>query len=369
MEYRPYGATGVQLSAIGFGGMRFLDQNDVDACAALVHAAYEHGINYFDTASGYGRSEELFGVAFKEMQKQRGLKPFYVSSKTSAGNAADIRRDLETSLQRMGLDHIDFYHVWCVMTKEDYLTRQHKGVLKTFEQLQREGLVRHICVSSHMTGAEIEWMLGDYPFAGILLGYSAMNFAYRDQGISAAAALQRGVVIMNPLGGGIIPQHPQRFDFVRTRPHETVVQGALRFLINDARITTALVGFSTIDQIKEAVSAVDGFQPLTAAAVHEIRGHLQDAFDQMCTGCGYCDHCPEGVPVPKMMDSYNQFLLSGNTASIPDRLAWHWGIGRRSDVHDLCTECGLCEELCTQKLPIRARLREIKAIVQSQLNK
>ena len=369
MDYRPYGNTAVKLSAIGFGGMRFPDQNDVDACAALIHAAWERGINYFDTASGYGRSEELYGVAFKEMSRRRSAQPFYVATKTSGSSASEIRRDLETSLQRMGLDQIDFYHVWCVMTKEDFLTRKRKGVLKTFERLQQEGLIKHICVSSHMTGAEIEWMLQEYPFAGILLGYSAMNFAYRDHGISAAARLQRGVVIMNPLGGGIIPQHPQRFDFVRTRPEESVVQGALRFLLNDPRITTALVGFSTVEQIEEAATAVQGFQPLTPSAVEGIRSHLQDAFDQLCTGCGYCDHCPEGVPVPKMMDSYNQFLLSGKPKSIPDRLGWHWGIGRRSDIHDLCTECGLCEEACTQKLPIRARLREIKNIVQSQLKK
>jgi predicted aldo/keto reductase-like oxidoreductase len=365
MDYRKYGDTGTPLSAIGFGGMRFIDQNNVDACATLIQTAYDKGINYFDTAPGYGKSEELFGVAFKEMLKHRSTKPFYVSTKTFCGDPAEIRKELETSLQRMGLDYIDFYHVWCIMNKEAYQERKLKGALEAFEKLQQEGLIRHICVSSHMTGTDIEWMLKDYPFAGILLGYSVMNYAYREQGIKAAADLQRGVVIMNPLGGGIIPQHPERFDFVRTRPDETAVQGALRFLLNDERITTALIGFSTVEQIDEAISAVDGFHPLSPATVQEIRGHLRDAFDQLCTGCGYCDNCPEGVPIPKMMDSYNQFMLSGNLASIPDRLSWHWGIGRRSEVHDLCSKCGLCEEACTQKLPIRERLDEIKKAVQA----
>lgn len=364
MIYHSYGSTGIQLSAIGFGGMRFIDQKDVEGCAALVKKAYDLGITYFDTAIGYGDSEAIYGAAFKDMQRQRREKPFYVSTKTNKGTAGEIRRELETSLTRMGLDYVDFYHVWCVIDKDSYLKRKLKGALQAFEQLQREGLIRHICVSSHQTGAEIEWMLQDYPFAGILLGYSAMNFAYRDQGISSAAGMGRGVVVMNPLGGGIIPQHPERFDFVRTRPDETVVQGALRFLLNDPRITTSLVGFSSEAQIEEAVAAADGFEGLSEEAVSRIRTHLSASFDELCTGCGYCDHCPVGVPVPKMMDSYNQLMLSGKPESIAERLGWHWGISRKSPVFDLCTECGQCEEACTQKLPIRARLREIREYVQ-----
>ncbi len=67
MIYKTFGKTNLKTSAIGFGGMRFNDQNDKDYCASLVKAAYDAGINYFDTAPGYGKSEELFGVALKEM--------------------------------------------------------------------------------------------------------------------------------------------------------------------------------------------------------------------------------------------------------------------------------------------------------------
>ena len=63
MLYRTYGQTNLDVSALGFGGMRFKDQKDVDACAALVKAAYDGGINYFDTAIGYGESETVMGVA------------------------------------------------------------------------------------------------------------------------------------------------------------------------------------------------------------------------------------------------------------------------------------------------------------------
>jgi uncharacterized protein len=367
MIYNTYGSTGIKVSAIGFGGMRFANQDDTDACASLVKAAYDAGINYFDTSIGYAKSEELFGVAIKEMAKTRKQKPFYIATKTAQPDAAEVRRECETSLKRMGLDYIDFYHVWCVITPEIYGERKARGAIKEFEKLRSEGLIKHICVSSHMTGSEITAMLNDYPFEGILLGYSVSNFAYRDAGIETAAKLNRGVVVMNPLAGGVIPQNPQRFSFVKTRPDETVVDGALRFLLNDPRITVALVGLSNKEQLAEAIHAADGFKPLSPEAVKKIRGSLSDAFNTLCTGCRYCDSCPQGIPVPKMMDAHNKYLLSGKPKDMIDQLRWHWGIGLENEYLTKCTECGQCEKACTQKLSICDRLKFIRDEAQKVL--
>ena len=359
MIYRTYGRTGVSVSAIGFGGMRFAKPDDTDACAALVRAAYDAGINYFDTAPGYGRSEEIFGAAFQSMKRSRARRPFHVATKSFGGTPADLRRDLETSLSRMGLDAIDFFHVWCVMDPADWRERVDGGVLKECERMRDEGLVRHVCVSSHMTGADIRAMLAEHDFEGLLLGYSVSNFAYREEGLAAAAERGLGVAVMNPLAGGVIPQNRERFDFVRTRPDETVAEAALRFLLNDPRITLALVGFAREEEIREAARAVDGFRPIPADAVGRIRSGLRASFDGLCTGCRYCEPCPAGIPVPKEMDAYNQYLLGGTPEKILDRLHWHWGIEAADEPSSTCTDCGACEERCTQKLPIRERLRAI----------
>lgn len=126
MEYKAYGKTGIQLSKIGFGGMRFDNIKDVETCATLVKTAYDKGINYFDTAPLYfnGRSEKVFGVAFNEMKKTRTEKPFYVSTKTFESNPDKIRRDLEKSLKKLQLDAIDFYHVWCIIRPSEYIKRK-----------------------------------------------------------------------------------------------------------------------------------------------------------------------------------------------------------------------------------------------------
>lgn len=360
MLHKTYGATGISVSAIGFGGMRFSDQTQTEECASLVKYAFDQGINYFDTAPGYGKSEELMGVAFKTMLKERAQRPFYVSSKTFGGDPSSVRRDLETSLTRMGLEYIDFYHMWCILTPASYAERKRNGVLKEFERLKDEGLIRHICVSSHMTGSDIGTMLEDYPFEGVLLGYSAMNFAYREGGIAAAGKLNRGVVTMNPLGGGVIARESKRFDFVRTQDAETVVEGALRFIINDPRITLALVGFSSTDQVDEAVRAVDGFRPLSEAQVSKIRSGLKQSFNELCTSCRYCDECPQGIPVPKYLEAYNHMVLGNGPQDMINRLQWHWGISLDDDYLDRCTQCGLCNSACTQKLPVHERLAAIR---------
>ena len=368
MLYKKYGSTDIEVSQIGFGGMRFEDQSDVDSCAALLKAAYDAGINYFDTAPGYGKSEELFGVALKEMLKTREEKPFYVSSKSWCTEPSDVRKDLETSLKRMNLDYIDFYHVWYVLSLDNYNLRKANGVLKEFEKLREEGLIRNICISSHMSGTDISEALKDYPFAGVLLGYSAMNFPYREAGIQAASDHGMAVTVMNPLGGGIIPQNPEKFNFLKTQENETVVEAALRFLLNDERITIALVGLSNQAQLREAVNAAEGCRDIPEEKIKDMRNNLSRSFDQLCTSCCYCEgKCPQQIPVAKLMDVYNCYVLSPDKETFIKKMSLYWGIDLNTDIFDRCTECGRCELACTQKLPIIKRLKELREQVDKHL--
>jgi predicted aldo/keto reductase-like oxidoreductase len=367
MLYNTFGSTGIRVSAVGFGGMRFEAKDDRDTCASLVKAAYDAGINYFDTAPGYERSEEIYGIAIKEMQKTRAEKPFYISTKTMKADPGQIRKDLETSLKRLNLDCIDFYHVWCIMSLDAYNNRKAKGVLKEFERLRTEGLIKHICVSTHMTGVDISKMLNDYPFEGVLLGYSAANFAYREEGLVAAAKLNRAAVIMNPLGGGTIPQNPDRFDFTKTRTGETVAEAAIRFLLNDARVTIILIGLGSIAHLREAISAVDGFKPIPQETIKKIRSSLSLAFNELCTSCCYCDNCPQDIPIPKLMDVYNRYVLTGRHMELINHIRYYWSIGLKDELLRRCNACGRCEEACTQKLPIIDRLKIIKSEVEKFL--
>jgi predicted aldo/keto reductase-like oxidoreductase/pyruvate-formate lyase-activating enzyme len=358
MLYRRFGKTDIEVSAVGFGAAHLSGSTDPEA---VVRAALEAGINFFDTAPPYGRSEEILGKEILEWRTIRSERPIHLSSKTRSPTATGVRADCEGSLKRMGIERIDFYHMWDVISMEMFRRRVAGGALREMERLRDEGLIGHICVSSHMPGDQIGILLNEYPFEGILLGYSAINFTYRAEGLAAAAGQGIGVGIMNPLGGGLIPQHPERFAFLCSGGGETVVEASLRFLFNDPRITLSLVGFSDVAQVAEAVQAVDGFRPLSAAALERIRTGLSKAFDQLCTGCGYCSVCPQKLPLPQLMDAYNQLPLEGTTTAVGRRLHEVWHLLRDCHRMDQCTRCADCEAACTQHLPILERLAVVEA--------
>lgn len=360
MIYREYGKTGKKVSVIGFGGMRFAAIDDRDACVQMMLDAAKSGINYFDTAPDYSgvKSEQVFGAGFAEMK--RGKLPFYSATKTFKTTESSIRAEIEAQLKRLRLEAIDFYHVWCITSLDNWKGRKRDGVVKAFRALKDEGLIRHICVSSHLIGDDIRELLMEGVFEGVLFGYSAYNFNVREKAFEAIAARDLGCVVMNPLGGGIIPDNPDIFDFIRTRPDETVVEAALRFIISHERITCALVGFANREQVRDAVKAVDGFSPVSSSEIARMKTRLGAAFADLCTGCQYCDSCPEGIQIPKLMEAYNHKKLYGTDKALTDRLRWHWSLAPSTAAS--CTECGQCEKLCTQHLPIISRMAEIAGL-------
>jgi predicted aldo/keto reductase-like oxidoreductase len=360
MIYREYGTTGKKCSILGFGGMRFSQIDDREACAAMMVEAARGGVNYFDTAPGYFgiKSEQAFGEGFRELKRQ-GL-PFYCATKTSASTETAIRKEIDAQLKRLGLSCIDFYHVWCVVTLENWQQRKSNGIIRSFRRLKDEGLIRHICVSSHLIGDQIKELLKEEIFEGVLFGYSAYNFSIRQKAFETIAARNLGCVVMNPLGGGIIPENPEIFDFIKIRPEQSVVEAALHFIFSHERITTALVGFGSDEHVGQALEAVKSYQGVDPAHIEGIKAAISDAFLELCTGCQYCDHCPVGIPVPKLMDAYNHLRLHGKIESALDRLKWHWSIPPAEAAR--CTECGQCEEACTQHLPIIERLKAIAAM-------
>lgn len=359
MIYRPYGTTGKTVSAIGFGGMRFNNVDDTDACLDMMLAAAEGGITYFDTAPKYfgTKSESVYGLGLAEMRR-RSL-PYHVATKTFESTADGIRRELEGQLERLNVDTVDFYHVWCITTLDDWQARKEKGVLGTLLRLKEEGLIGHICVSSHLIGDEIKSLLMEGVFEGVLFGYSAYNFRTRAKAFDAIRSRNLGCAIMNPLGGGIIPQHPHLFEFLKTHPDDSIVEAALLFLLAHEDISTVLVGFSNRQEVEEALGAVARFTPEHVERLERTKAAAV-GFEGLCTGCQYCDNCPEAIPIPRLMDAYNHRVLGGDNSTVQRRLQMHWDLSPAAAA--ACIACGLCEEACTQHLPIIERLAELAAL-------
>jgi predicted aldo/keto reductase-like oxidoreductase len=362
MIYREYGKTGEKVSLLGFGGMRFADVDNHDECVRMMVRAAKGGVTYFDTAPGYfeTRSETVFGLGLRELRRLK--LPYAVATKTFKTTESDIRAELDAQLKRLDVSAVDFYHVWCVLSPQNWQARKKDGILDTFRKLKEEGLIKHICVSSHLIQDDIEDFLMEDVFEGVLFGYSAYNFKTRQKAFNAIRAKKLGAVVMNPLGGGIIPQHPELFKFITQNPNESSVSAGLRFLWDHKEITTTLVGFATEKEIDEALESMDAYKPRTEAELKAVMENAEGQFEGLCTGCAYCDDCPKEIPIPQFMDAYNQKMLAAQNgdSTLKERLKMHWAISRKLAAE--CISCGQCESACTQHLPIISRLQEIAGL-------
>lgn len=369
MYYKEYGNTGMKVSAVGLGTMRY-NMDDIRAgrlekCAEIPLYAFEKGINYWDTAPIYcdDKSETVTGIALSQVKRS----DIYLSSKTNfnaLGTANptrdDFRRRLETSLERLQTDYIDFYHMWCMVNLETW-ERHMDALYGFFEEAKAEGLIRNITISSHMQGNEIEKVVASEKFKGMLIGYNALNYRFRQSGIEAAHKNGMGVVVMNPLGGGTIPQHAEQFAYLTRGTDLTVAQAALRFVASHKEITIALAGCTTKEHVDDAVKAVENLVEKPAAEIVKEYEKEGVSFNNLCTGCAYCDGCPKGIAIPKFMDAYNQYLFTGRKERILGRMDGHWSIDKETarNMAKSCVACGKCEKACTQHLPIIERMREI----------
>ena len=367
MIYKEFGSTGKKVSAIGFGGMRFLSEEynkDNKICAELVLESHKKGITYFDTAPGYcdDRSEIIMGEAFKHMK----YGEFYVSTKCGLWNASDAdgaRRMIEASLKRLNVPKITFYNLWSIKNIGEYHQMTAKGgIYDGILKAKDEGLIEHICCTVHANGEETAQIVKDGRVEGVTLGYNALNFAYRRAGIEACRDTGKGAVVMNPLGGGVIPAHPERFGFLTEGSDDNIATAALKFLVAHKEISVTLPGIGTRAHLEDALRSTQNVPLVDDAYLAAMSKKLSVELDTLCTGCSYCDSCPVDVPIPKLLEAYNEAIISGDEAKgdvsrAGNKLRWHWGIS--SEAAKACTECGKCEELCTQKLPVVERLKKL----------
>lgn len=370
MLYRNYGKTGKRVPLVGMGTVRFSPETkDFEKNVGLVIKALELGIHYFDTAPTYasGTSEKILGAAFQEYK----ARDFMVASKSMLSmdpTGDDVLRRIESSLKTLHIDKIDFFHMWSVLTLEQYEKilapgGPYEGALRAKEQ----GLIEHICVSVHCNGAELERIILDHKFDGVTLGFNALNYRHRLDGLHLAGAKGMGVAIMNPLAGGLIPQNPAYFQNLR-RGGGTVVDGALQFVASHLDVSTILIGVNSERDILEAVQALETPPMLDETQWEKIADCLPVPVEPLCTMCGYCQGCPAGIQVSRLMGAYNEYVLSGrNELHLHEWRKMYYGAYPFETV--ACIKCGRCESKCTQHLPIIRRIQAINVICQAEADK
>jgi hypothetical protein len=148
---------------------------------------------------------------------------------------------------------------------------------------------------------------------------------------------------------------------------ERIPDLALRFVLTNPSVTVALSGMSTMQMLQENLATTSGAATLSAddyVAINAQLSRLKALADLYCTGCGYCQPCPQEVNIPHVFAKYNEARVYGMWDAAREAYgSWRWVEGKRADA---CIECGECEAKCPQHIPIREQLKEAHAALSAR---
>ncbi len=372
MQFRPFGTTGQQISALGFGAMRLpmrwrhkKGHVTMREAVRLIRHAFERGVNYVDTAYGYceGESEIAVGKALKGWRDRVMLStklPIWAVKKR-----ADFRRLLEEQLRKLQVECIDFYHLHGIgeARMRDVVLKYH--LLDEAEKAKRRGEIRHLSFSFHDKPDAMKAIVDTGAFASVLCQYNLLDRANEDA-MAYAKSKGLGVIVMGPVGGGRLGAPSKVIQKLLPRKAASSAEIALRFVLSNPSVDCALSGMSALEHVDENVTVAANAAPLSAAEHARIRAamdELKHLAQLYCTGCRYCLPCPQDVNIPVIFEAMNYYRVYGLLEAARNRYRGIGGWQAKGKNAAACVNCGLCEKKCPQHIPIRAQLKEAHRVL------
>ena len=214
MRFRPLGSSDLSVSVVGVGCNAFGTRIDADQTKAVVDAAFDAGINFFDTADsyGFGESESLLGAALGTRRSEvvvatkfgMDMQGMYGDDGGARASRTYMRKAVEGSLQRLGTDCIDLLQLH---TPDDITPIEE--TLGALAELVDEGKVRHIgcCNFAAWELVETDWTArgcGLRPFVTAQNEYSLYNRKAEEELIPACQRLGVGLLPYFPLAYGLL---------------------------------------------------------------------------------------------------------------------------------------------------------------------
>ncbi|MBR4667174.1 MAG: aldo/keto reductase [Butyrivibrio sp.] len=359
----------------GFGCMRLPmkgSEVDIEQFKEMTDYFLENGFNYFDTAHGYidGKSEKAIKVALtdryprdKYLLTDKLTEPYFSKEE-------DIRPFFQSQLDACGVEYFDFY----LMHAQNANNFEHFKKCRAYEtafELKKEGKIRHVGLSFHDKATVLDKILTTYPEIEIV----QIQFNYVDYEDSPAESRKvyevarkhgKPIIVMEPVKGGSLvnlPDEAQKvFDDLGSGLSNASY--ALRFATGFDGIRVVLSGMSDMAQMKDNVSFMKDFKPLSDVemeAVAKVTALYKNLKMIPCTSCHYCveeNHCPMDIMIPELFaclnmkrvfNDWGQFHQYKNVLTVNN--------GKASS----CIECGGCEAVCPQQLEIRSLLKEVAA--------
>lgn len=310
MDYRQLGRSGLKVSPICLGTMMFGGATSEADSRAIIDDARDAGVNFIDTADAYseGRSEEVTGRAIAAHRHDWVLATKVANTMGSGPNQSGLSRKwllqaCDNSLRRLGTDFIDIYY----LHKEDHATPLAETV-RAMGELMRQGKIRYFGLSNYRSWrlAEICRICDDLGIDRPVVSqpyYNAMNRMPEVEHLPACGYYGLGVASYSPLARGVLTgkytpgeapgqgtragsgdrrmmQAEWRQESLsiaqEVKAHAearglTPIQFAVRWVLNNAFVTSAIAGPRTMEQWKAYLAALEaGFTAEDEALIDRL---------------------------------------------------------------------------------------------------
>ncbi|UCG28359.1 MAG: aldo/keto reductase [Bacteroidales bacterium] len=351
MIFRRLGRTGLELPIISIGAGCY-DKS-------VYQSALDAGIIHIDTSQYYynGRHEQLVGEVLKGRKRDSyviATSILFGSGSPEETSFADRLRNypldekFEDSLRRLGLEYVDIFYMAGINSREAVLF---DPFVEKMANLKKAGKTRFIGVATHQNEPEVIRAAVDAKVYDVVL--SALNFMQNHREdvrneMARAAKAGLGIIAMKTMAGVY-------WDKEQTQPVNT--RAALKWVLNDKNVHTAIPGISTHDQLQANLSIMGD---LTLSEEEKADLKLNDeppGAGLYCRQCRRCLlQCPFQLEIPDIIRSFMYAYGYKNLAlaqtvlknSIPDMLP--------------CYDCDSCSVICPNGIKIKERITDIARI-------
>jgi predicted aldo/keto reductase-like oxidoreductase len=319
----------IELSPLGMGTAPMVTRVHGKKRVELVREVYDLGVNWFDTARGYGDSEIVLGEALQDIRGK-----VVVITKSTAQEPDLLATQIDESLERLKTDYVDvflFHGGGAIKSKAFY---GDGGLLETATKAKKAGKIRYLGFSAHSEALACDAVdIEELEFAMVPANFISTKYI---DGEFMRTAKDRGmpVIAMKPFGGGRIQQ----------------ADLCLRFLKQYSGLLPC-VGVDRIDHMRDNLRYWEEAAEISKDDRDEIERIRDELGDRFCRQCGYCQPCPEDVPII-MMNLMEAWVKQFSA----ERLATSFGNG--VETARGCTECRECVEKCPYDLPIPEMIKD-----------
>lgn len=377
MLYRKMKKNDDELSVLGFGCMRLPQKRgnpgdgriDEKPATEQIRMAIDEGVNYIDTAFPYhmGGSEPFLSRAlsdgYREKVKVATKLPRWIVKQKS-----EMDTILNSQLNRLKTNQIDYYLIHALDGKS-WKELEALGVAEFLDRAKTDGRIANAGFSFHGNRKSFTTIVDayDWDFCQIQYNFLDQKNQAGTKGLKYAASKDMGIIVMEPLRGGLLARQPPP-EIIKlwdeSEEKRTPAEWSLRWIWDHPEVTVVLSGMNDKKHIRENIQIanngnVNSLSDAELELISKVEKKYRSLMKAGCTGCHYCMPCPNGVDIPTCFEAFNHSHMYGDDKWAKLFYISRVAIGENTGRASQCEQCGECEEVCPQKLPIQDILKEV----------